>query len=156
MRIFKSLAASNRNIIIAIESSCDDACLAIMNSRNKIIHEYKCSQKVLHQPFGGIVPQLAAQAHRNFFQKIMSEDLIQKYFKLNRVKCVAVTSGPGIGSCLNVGFEFASQLSRSNDVPLVKMNHLVTKFYFIAFYFFSWAIYLVLIKMLKSFSRGFL
>lgn len=129
MRLLKGLATAGRNNVIAIESSCDDACLAIMNTKNEIIHEYKYSQKQLHQAFGGVVPQLAAQGHRNSFHKILTEDLIQECFKQKTVKYIAVTTGPGIGSCLNVGYEIASQLSRSNNVPLVSINHLVTEFF---------------------------
>lgn len=129
MRLLKGLATGRRNIVIAIESSCDDACLAIMNTKNEIIHEYKYSQKKLHQPFGGVVPQLAALGHRNSFHKMLNEDLIRDCFKRKLVKYIAVTTGPGIGSCLNVGYEIASQLSRSNNVPLVRINHLVTEFF---------------------------
>lgn len=125
MRLLKGLATKKRNIVIAIESSCDDTCLAILNTKNDIIHEYKYSQKKLHQPFGGVVPQLAAHGHRNSFQKILAEDRLREYFKSNKVKYIAVVTGPGIGSCLNVGYELACQISRINKVPLFAINHLV-------------------------------
>jgi N6-L-threonylcarbamoyladenine synthase len=127
MRFLKGLATKSRNIVIAIESSCDDACLAILNTKNEVIYEYKYSQKKLHQPFGGVVPQLAAHGHRNSFHKILSEDRIYEFLKSKKVKCIAVTTGPGIGSCLSVGYEIAFQLSRSYNVPLVCINHLVIK-----------------------------
>lgn len=125
MRIIRKLASIKKPYIIAIESSCDDTCIAIIQKNNKVIHEYKASQKKLHQPFGGIVPQLASFGHRTSFQKFMGADLLQTIMKKNQVQLIAVTSGPGIGSCLNTGFDIATQLSRSNNVPLLKINHLV-------------------------------
>ena len=130
MRLLKGmLSTRNRNIIFAIESSCDDTCLAIMNRNNEVIYEYKCSQKKLHQPFGGVVPQLAAIGHRTSFLKILSEDRVHKFLKSNCVKFIAVTTGPGIGSCLNVGYEIARQLSRSNNFPMIPINHLVIELF---------------------------
>ena len=145
MRFLKGLATKRRNIVIAIESSCDDTCLAILNTNNDVIHEYKYSQKNLHQPFGGVVPQLAAQGHRNAFQKILAEDRLREFINSNNLKYIAVTAGPGIGSCLNVGYEIACQISRTNNVPLFTINHLVTECFFLFLNFFSWVIYLVLI-----------
>ena len=113
-------------LIIAIESSCDDSCLAILSSNNKLIREFRSSQKNLHQPFGGVVPQLAAQGHRSSFSKFLEEDFIRRVFRRNRIEFIAVTAGPGIGSCLNVGYDVAAQMARSNNIPLVPINHLVT------------------------------
>lgn len=125
--IRRLLPARNRNIILAIESSCDDTCLAIMNTNNQIIYEYKYSQKKLHQPFGGVVPQLAALGHRTSFLKILEQGLVHKYLRSNCIKFIAVTTGPGIGSCLNIGYEIACQLSRSYEFPMIPINHLVNR-----------------------------
>lgn len=125
MRLIRKLPSVKKPYIIAIESSCDDTCLAIIQRNNKVIHEYKTSQKKLHQPFGGIVPQLATFGHRTSFHKFLGEDLFQTIMKKNQVQLIAVTAGPGIGSCLNTGFEIATQLSRSYNIPLLKVNHLV-------------------------------
>lgn len=126
MKLIKELS-SLRPYIIAIESSCDDTCLAILNRHNSVIHEYKISQKRLHQPFGGIVPNLAAQGHKTSFGKILDTDLLKSILKYNQVQFIAVTKGPGLGSCLNAGFEFAKQLSIFNGLPLLHVNHLVHK-----------------------------
>lgn len=126
MRLLKVISTHKKNLVLAIESSCDDTCLAILRTKNKIIHEYKFSQKKLHQPFGGVVPQLAALGHRNSFHKILAEDRLRKLIEERRIKYIAVASGPGIGSCLNVGYEFACNISRSSNVPLIPINHLVT------------------------------
>lgn len=114
-----------KDVLFAIESSCDDTCFSIIKTNNDIVNEYRHSQKKLHQPFGGVVPQLAAQGHRNSFQQILVQDSIHKYIASKIVKFIAVTSGPGIGSCLATGFDVARQLARSNNIPLIPVNHLV-------------------------------
>ncbi len=125
----KVRSAAKRSLILAIESSCDDTCIAVLNAKNKIICEFKCSQKKLHQPFGGIVPQLASHGHRASFGKLLQNDLIRYIIKNNFVRFIAVTAGPGIGSCLNSGFEVAMLLARSYDIPLLPVNHLVTTYF---------------------------
>lgn len=125
IRNIRKVLESERSLIVAVESSCDDSCLAVLNSKNQIIYESRTSQKKIHQPFGGIVPQLAANGHRTAFQNFLQESFIQKLFRKNLIKCIAVTAGPGIGSCLKIGYEFATQLSRSHNVPLLPVNHLV-------------------------------
>lgn len=113
-------------IIVAIESSCDDTSLAILTTNNKLIYEFKSSQKRIHQPFGGVVPQLASQGHRNALIHFSQNELFRHIISKHYLKLIAITAGPGLGSCLNVGFEFATNLSRSMNVPLLPVNHLVT------------------------------
>ena len=125
MRLLRNQSLTMKPLIIAIESSCDDTCLAILRRDNKLIHEFKASQKRLHQPFGGIVPQLATNGHRSSFHEFLGSDLLQTILKKKMVQFIAVTTGPGIGSCLNSGYEIAIQLSRSNNIPLLPINHLV-------------------------------
>lgn len=125
MRLLRKLRSTEKPLIIAIESSCDDTCLAILRRDNKLIHEYRASQKRLHQPFGGVVPQLASFGHRTSFHKFLGSDLLQSILRKKHVQFIAVTTGPGIGSCLNTGYEIALQLSRSNNIPLLPVNHLV-------------------------------
>lgn len=124
-RTLKKLRSSQRPYIIAIESSCDDTCLAVLNEQNEIIREFKHSQKKLHQPFGGVVPQLASTGHRTSFGKCLQNSFLRDIIKYDRVKIVAITTGPGIGSCLNVGYDVATQIARSNNIPLLPTNHLV-------------------------------
>lgn len=127
MRLLKMSSRRRlKDVIFAIESSCDDTCFSIIGTNTiTAIHDFKHSQKNLHQPFGGVVPQLASHAHRNSFQKILDNNLIRRYFDLKHVKFISVTSGPGIGSCLAAGFDVARQLSRSRNLPFVPVNHLV-------------------------------
>lgn len=120
-----------RNCIIAIESSCDDSSLAILNNKNKIIYELNSSQKNTHQPFGGIVPQLAAQGHKAAFTRFIEDRLLKRIIKTKSVKYIALTTGPGIRNCLSAGYEFAAFLSRSQNIPVIPINHLVTIYYFI-------------------------
>jgi N6-L-threonylcarbamoyladenine synthase len=114
----------SHKFIAAIESSCDDTCISIINNCHKILYSNIISQKNIHRPFGGVVPQLAAQGHRNSFQKLLyfgsCKNILSPF-----IKCVAVTAGPGIGNCLNAGFEFGKHLASFHKVPLLPVNHLV-------------------------------
>lgn len=114
-----------KDSIFAIESSCDDTCFSIIKLTNEVVYEFRSSQKKLHQPFGGVVPQFAALGHRNFLYKLLDRSLIHEYMASKKLKFIAVTTGPGIGSCLATGFDFARLLARSISVPLVPVNHLV-------------------------------
>lgn len=116
-----------KDVAFAIESSCDDTCFSIFKTDNTLIHAFKYSQKKLHQPFGGVVPQLASQGHRNSFQKIQEKKIVREYLRSKLIKFIAVTAGPGIGSCLATGYDVARQMARSNNIPLVPINHLVMK-----------------------------
>ena len=136
--IMKKLRSAKRPFIIAIESSCDDTCLAVLNSRNEVIFQLNSSQKRLHQPFGGIVPQVVAHGHRTSFNKFLQNKQLQQIIQNKSVSVIAVTAGPGIGNCLNIGFEFATHISSSNNIPLLPVNHLVNSFmsYLISFILF--------------------
>ncbi len=110
---------------MAIESSCDDTSLAIMNFSGKLLYKLQESQKNIHKPFWGIVPQLAAQGHKRSLMRFAEDKFIQRILNESLVSFIAVTAGPGIGACLNAGFEFSKILSNLHRIPLIPINHLV-------------------------------
>ena len=127
MRILKvATRLSKKDLILAIESSCDDSCLSIIDKNLNIIYSKKYSQKGIHIPFGGVVPQLAAQAHRQSFDRITRDRTLNAIIKNNNFKYIAFTAGPGIGNCLNAGFELAKSLARISGADLLPINHLVS------------------------------
>lgn len=111
-----------KDLILGIESSCDDTCVCLMSwydghiEYNKSIH-----QDDIHREFGGIVPNLASQGHVEAI-KIIQEELKQQ--DLMRIACVACTIGPGLIGSLLVGTSFAKGLAMSLGVPLLRINHL--------------------------------
>lgn len=111
-----------RNIIIGIESSCDDTSAAVVVDgvlRSNVI----ASQKV-HESYGGVVPELASRAHQQNIVPVVSEALKIAEVSAADLTAVAYTRGPGLIGSLLVGGSFAKGLSISLGVPLIEVNHL--------------------------------
>lgn len=108
-------------MIVAIESSCDDSAIALVeiDSLKTVFHQ-KISQNNAHTPYGGVVPELASRLHAINLPKIL--DLIKS--DLHRVRAVAVTNEPGLTVSLAEGVVMAQALSLALDIPLVTVNHL--------------------------------
>ena len=108
-------------MIMAIESSCDDSSIAIIEiSSNKILFHKKISQELDHATYGGVVPELAARLHTEALPKILE----QCGEFLVSLKAVSVTTHPGLSVSLNEGVAMAKALSVALNLPLVSVNHL--------------------------------
>lgn len=116
---------SSQRLLLAIESSCDDSSLAVLNLAGKLVYKIQHSQKNIHKPFWGVVPQLAAYGHKRSFLDFSRDQFLRKILGQNLVKFIAVTAGPGIGACLSAGYDYATFLSNTFNIPLVTINHLV-------------------------------
>lgn len=81
-------------------------------------------QNTIHEPWGGIVPKLAAIAHESNIDKVIQSSLDQAEISLNDLTAIAVTRGPGLAACLNVGLRKAISLSMDYKLPLVPVNHM--------------------------------
>lgn len=111
----------NKNLILSIESSCDDSSIALTErDSKKLIFHKKISQELEHSVYGGVVPELAARLHAIALPKILEE--IKEY--LNRVIAVCVTNEPGLSVTLIEGVMMAKALCIALDVPLLPINHL--------------------------------
>lgn len=114
-------------IIVAIETSCDDTCVAILkieNSKLKILSNVVSSQVKLHAKYGGVWPFLAKREHQKNLPLVFNK--AQKGAKLLKkgVGAVAVTVGPGLEPCLWTGINFAKDLAKKMNVPLIPINHI--------------------------------
>lgn len=110
-----------KNLILAIESSCDDSSIAIINKDNfKCIFYKKISQEKEHCKYGGVVPELAARLHNAALPNILEQCKI--YF--DRLCAIAVTNEPGLSVSLINGITMAKILSLSLNIPLIAINHL--------------------------------
>ena len=111
-------------IILAIETSCDDTCVAVIkasgkkNPRFEILSNIVSSQVEIHKKWGGIYPALAKREHQKNLPIIL-----KKVLKKTKIDLVAVTIGPGLEPCLWVGVNFAKSLSRKLNVPIIPVNH---------------------------------
>ena len=110
------------DIILGIESSCDDTSAAVIRD-GYLLSNVIASQQV-HKDFGGVVPELASRAHELNIVPVVSQALDKAGIKPSDLTAIAFTRGPGLLGSLLVGTSFAKSLSLSLDIPMVMVNHL--------------------------------
>lgn len=113
--------------ILAIESSCDETACAVVRNGCEVLSNVVYTQIPLHQPYGGVVPEVASRAHIEKIHGVVNEAMRQ--FEANagvgeKIDAVAVTYGPGLASSLLVGLNAAKGLSMGLGVPLIGINHI--------------------------------
>jgi len=114
---------------LAIETSCDETALALIEAKGKgektrfkILAEAIASQINVHRPFGGVVPHLAKREHEKNLPIMLEE--IKSQVKDFSPDQIAVTVGPGLEPALWAGVNFAQELAKKMDLPLIGVNHL--------------------------------
>ena len=107
--------------ILAIETSCDETCAAVIVD-GKIVSNVVWSQIKLHEKWGGVVPSIAKRAHEEKIDGVVEQALEEAGIK--KANFVAVTVGPGLAIALEVGVLKAKELCRKWKVPLIAVNHL--------------------------------
>lgn len=111
-------------LILAIESSCDETGIALIEGGRRIHANVVASQVAMHADTGGIVPEVAARAHLRWILPVLDEALSTAGVTAREVDAVAVTYGPGLAGSLLVGINVAKTLAWVHDRPLVGVNHL--------------------------------
>ena len=113
-------------MILAIESSCDDSSIAVMDTKTKkLLFHKKISQELEHAKYGGVVPELASRLHAEALPKILEET--KEFFP--SLKAVAVTNAPGLSVTLQEGVMMAKALSIALNIPIIAVNHLIGHIY---------------------------
>ena len=110
------------DIILGIESSCDDTSAAVL--RDGVLLSNVIASQQVHKDFGGVVPELASRAHEQNIVPVVSEALRKADVAPGDLTAVAFTRGPGLLGSLLVGTSFAKALSLSLDIPMIMVNHL--------------------------------
>ena len=110
--------------ILGIESSCDETAAAVVRSGEELISNVVASQIATHQPYGGVVPELASREHLRAIVPVVRQALSEADQTLNSVDAIAVTQGPGLAGALLVGISYAKALAFALDKPLIAVNHL--------------------------------
>jgi N6-L-threonylcarbamoyladenine synthase len=111
-------------LILAVESSCDETGIAVVEGGRRIHANVVASQTALHAATGGIVPEVAARAHLRWIVPVLDEALAGAGVTPRDVDAIAVTYGPGLAGSLLVGINFAKALAMVHERPLVAVNHL--------------------------------
>jgi N6-L-threonylcarbamoyladenine synthase len=110
--------------ILGIESSCDETAAAVVRSGEQLISNVVASQIATHQPYGGVVPELASREHLRAIVPVVRQALAEAKHSYESVDAIAVTQGPGLAGALLVGISYAKALAFALDKPLIAVNHL--------------------------------
>jgi N6-L-threonylcarbamoyladenine synthase len=110
-------------LILAIETSCDDTCAAVVDGSH-ILSNVISSQDEAHAKFGGIVPEVASRHHLELTVPVVESALDEAGVSLDEIGAVAVTAGPGLIGALLVGLSTAKALAASRRLPLIPVDHL--------------------------------
>jgi N6-L-threonylcarbamoyladenine synthase len=115
-------------IILGIESSCDDAAAAVIETEREGVANVRASavanQDDIHRPYGGVVPELASRNHVLTIDPVVQRTLAAAGYELGQLDGIAVTRGPGLVGSLLVGLMYAKGLSQVSGIPIVGVNHL--------------------------------
>lgn len=105
--------------ILGIETSCDETAAAVVKDGREVLSNVVYTQIPLHQPYGGVVPEIASRAHIEKVPQVVGEAM-----KGQTIDAVAVTYGPGLSPALIVGLNAAKGLARALKVPVLAINHI--------------------------------
>jgi N6-L-threonylcarbamoyladenine synthase len=111
-------------LILGLESSCDESAAALVTSAREVLSHCLAAQEEAHQPFGGVVPEIAARAHVEILPGLVGQALREARVDLKHVDAIAATAGPGLIGGVMVGLVTAKALALASGKPLVAVNHL--------------------------------
>jgi N6-L-threonylcarbamoyladenine synthase len=109
--------------ILALETSCDDTCAAVVAS-DGTIRSNVISSQLAHERFGGVVPEIASRHHLELIDLVVERALGEAGTTLDEIELVAATQGPGLIGALLVGFSCAKALAAARRLPFVPIDHL--------------------------------
>ncbi len=111
------------SLLLAIETSCDETAMAVLRGRELLSNEI-ASQIDAHQPYGGVVPEVASRQHLQQAPRLLERTLAQAGISLGDIDAFAATSGPGLASSLMIGTSLAKGLALGLGKPYLGVNHL--------------------------------
>ncbi len=111
-------------MILALETSCDDTCAAVVTEAGEVLSNAISSQGLLHARYGGVVPEIASRSHLELVDAVTADALERAGATLDDIRSVAVTRGPGLIGALLVGVSSAKALAATRGLPLAPVDHL--------------------------------
>lgn len=111
-----------KNVILAIESSCDETSASICID-GKVINNVIATQEI-HSKYGGVVPELASRAHQQAIGPVVKEAMSTANVTMSDLSAIAFTQGPGLLGALLVGGAFAKSMALALDIPLIGVHHM--------------------------------
>ena len=111
--------------VLGIESSCDETAAAVVREDGLVLSDVVASQIEVHEPYGGVVPELASRAHLANVVPVIEQAVRALPRGFADVDAVAVTNGPGLVGALLVGLSAGKAIAWARGLPIVGVNHLV-------------------------------
>src|SRR4051812_42099387 len=111
-------------IVLGLESSCDDSAAALVTGDRRILAQAVVGQNSAHQPYGGVVPEIAARAHVEILPGLIERVLAEAKLTIRDVDASAATAGPGLIGGVMVALLAGKGLALGTGKPLVAVNHL--------------------------------
>ncbi len=119
----------DRELILGIETSCDETAAAVVADGRRILSNVVASQVDLHARYGGVFPELASRAHIEAIVPVVQEAMDQAGTTWDDLTAIAVTVGPGLVGSLLVGVNVAKGLALGRGLLLIPVNHLEAHIY---------------------------
>jgi N6-L-threonylcarbamoyladenine synthase len=110
--------------ILAVESSCDETAMAVVENGRAALSSAVASQIDTHALYGGVVPEIASRMHVEALDPLLDEALARAEITMDDIDCVAVTCGPGLVGALLTGIAWAKAFAYARDLPIVAVNHI--------------------------------
>ncbi|MGI8414291.1 MAG: tRNA (adenosine(37)-N6)-threonylcarbamoyltransferase complex transferase subunit TsaD [Solirubrobacteraceae bacterium] len=117
------LQRGGARVILALETSCDDSCAAVLAPEGRILANVISSQGI-HDRYGGVVPEIASRHHLELINSVVQDALSHAAVSLPELDLIAVTRGPGLVAALLVGVATAKGLAAAHRLPLAPVDHL--------------------------------
>ena len=116
-------------LIMGIETSCDETAIAIVKNGREILANVVASQIESHKRFGGVVPEIASRHHVEQITLVLEEALAHAKVDIKDLDAIAVTEGPGLVGALLIGVNAAKALAFANGIPLIGVHHIAGHIY---------------------------
>lgn len=110
--------------ILAIETSCDETSVAIVEDGRRVLSNTIYSQIEIHRLYGGVVPEIASRNHLDKISQVLDQSIKEAKVTFDDIDAFAVTQGPGLVGALLVGVSYAKALSYALEKPLIPVNHI--------------------------------
>ena len=112
----------NAPVVLAIETSCDETAVAIAS--DSILASEVASQTAMHEPYGGVVPEVASRLHLTTLQPLIRRALESAGLPISAIDAFAATAGPGLATSLMIGLAAAKALAIACKKPFLAVNHI--------------------------------
>ena len=111
-------------IVLGIETSCDETAVGIVTGNRQILANQIACQLAAHQPYGGVVPEIAARAHLQHLDRLVQNAMAEAGLDWAQLDGIAATCGPGLIGGVMVGAMFGKAIAAARKLPFVAVNHL--------------------------------